>query len=852
MPSTVNGIGTHYYGKKNLEVRPGVCEFCRRDAKLASYDTQLWFVVLFIPLIPLGKKHILNYCPHCTRHRVLSLKEWEEIKQKNISGAMEAMKANPQDPKLAVKLHGTLVAFGQTGEAEKLGLLLKERFANDAETQVYLGSTMQYLGKHAESIPFYEQALRLNPELAEAKVAIGLDFTRKGRLDEAQKMLAFLEAPGMAEYPGALFALAQGYQNANRHKEAAALFRLLSERFPKLAQDKNFRKAFKKSEAFLGVRESALPARERNWGRLVGWSVALAIIGAIVFGSNFYISQHRTLYLVSGYDKPVTVEIPGHEKRTISNRGAWTMTLPEGTYEATISGAIQQKAGFTIKSTFFARWFDKPVYVLNVGGAALLVHECARYSESPGTGEARYSFYYGEPFVTLPKVDYPFQSFPESIQLPSHSQAVEKTRIDVFRGPASMAFLALAGKGRYDEALPLAEWHLRLHPESTEILPLYLAFSLQAKREKRALAYLSESVKRRPVEIAWHRMYQEARMSAHETPAVIAEYDALLKDDPENSALLYLRGRLCPVNKESVPLYEKAIARDPKNEYAHFALGSTLAGQGNWADARPHLAEAVRLLPDEAQFQEELFKVRLALKEFGELEKETRSSLAKDPLDHQYNVQLGQVLIAQDRNDEVEKLIATYQKNDLAKNKLPDEPALNLLKARLFYSAGKFSELEQLTLKRKSTAAMTARFNALVELGRLPEAVELLKVNDPEHASPFESLALSLAWKNSGNEDQAAAFRKRAIDVLAAGRPDYLTAAEFLKRDQPGSMEELMDVSLPPEQKALFLVAMAQRFPETGPELIKTARNLNVTRDFPFHLINRLCTPVLNASQSTK
>jgi hypothetical protein len=341
-------------------------------------------------------------------------------------------------------------------------------------------------------------------------------------------------------------------------------------------------------------------------------------------------------------------------------------------------------------------------------------------------------------------------------------------------------------------------------------------------------------------------------MSAHETPAVIAEYDALLKDDPENSALLYLRGRLCPVNKESVPLYEKALARDPKNEYAHFALGSTLAGQGNWADARPHLAEAVRLLPDEAQFQEELFKVRLALKEFGELEKETRSSLAKDPLDHQYNVQLGQVLIAQDKNDEVEKLIATYQKNDLAKNKLPDEPALNLLKARLFYSAGKFSELEQLTLKRKSTAAMTARFNALVELGRLPEAVELLKVNDPEHASPFESLALSLAWKNSGNEDQAAAFRKRAIDVLAAGRPDYLTAAEFLKRDQPGSMEELMDVSLPPEQKALFLVAMAQRFPETGPELIKTARNLNVTRDFPFHLINRLCTPVLNASQSTK
>ena len=852
MPSTVNGIGTHYYGKKKLEVRPGVCEFCRRDAQLASYDTTLWFVVFFIPLIPVGKKHILNYCPHCTRHRVLSLKEWEEIKQKNISGAMEEMKANPQDPKLAVKLHGTLVAFGQTGDAEKLGLLLKERFANDAETQVYLGSTMQYLGKHAESIPFYEQALRLNPELAEAKVAIGLDFIRKGRLDEAQKLLAFLEAPGMAEYPGALFALAQGYQNANRHKEAAGLFRLLSERFPKIAQDKSFRKAFKKSETFLGVRESALPARERNWGRLVGWGVALGIIAAIVFGSNSYISKHRTLYLVSGYDKPVTVEIPGHEKRTITSRGAWTMTLPEGAYEAAISGAVKQKASFTIKSTFFARWFDKPVYVLNVGGAALLVHEYASYGQSPTAGGARYSFYYGEPFVTLPKVDYPFEPFPESIQLPSHSQAVEKSRVDVFHGPASLAFIALAGKKRYDEALPLAEWHLRLHPESTDLLQLYYAFSMEAKREKHALAFLSESVKRRPVEIAWHRMYQEVRMSAHETPAVIAEYDALLKEDPENSALLYLRGRLCPTGKESIPFYEKAIARDAKNQYAHFALGSTRASRGNWTEARQHLAEAVRLMPEEGQFQEELFQVRLALKEFGELEKETRASLTKDPLDHQFNVQLGQVLIAQDKNDEVEKLITTYQKNDLAKNKQPDEPALNILKARLYYSAGEFSELEQLTLKRKSRTAMTARFNALVELGRLPEAVELFKLNGPEHENPFQSLALSVAWKNSGNEEQAAAYRKQAIEGLAAGRPDLVAAAEFLKRSQPGSLEELMEVSLPPEQKTLFLIAMAQRFPEAGPELMKTARTLNVVRDFPFHLINRVCTPGVNASQSTK
>ncbi len=32
MPTTVNGIGTHYYGHKNPTVRHGVCQACGQDA----------------------------------------------------------------------------------------------------------------------------------------------------------------------------------------------------------------------------------------------------------------------------------------------------------------------------------------------------------------------------------------------------------------------------------------------------------------------------------------------------------------------------------------------------------------------------------------------------------------------------------------------------------------------------------------------------------------------------------------------------------------------------------------------------------------------------------------------------
>src|SRR4051794_32378846 len=105
MPTLHNGIGTWYYGKKNLQTRPGVCDSCHKPTELQSYDTRLWFVIFLIPVIPLGRKHILDKCPKCSRHRSLPLKEWEALKAKNISEAMAAYKASPADAKAAVKLH---------------------------------------------------------------------------------------------------------------------------------------------------------------------------------------------------------------------------------------------------------------------------------------------------------------------------------------------------------------------------------------------------------------------------------------------------------------------------------------------------------------------------------------------------------------------------------------------------------------------------------------------------------------------------------------------------------------------------------------------------------------------------
>jgi tetratricopeptide (TPR) repeat protein len=840
MPHTINGVGTHYYGRKNLQTRPGVCEFCRRESVLSSYDTRLWFVFIFIPLIPLGKKHILNYCPKCTRHRVTSLAEWEKIKNQNLSDAMAGVAANPQDPKAAIKAHSALIAFGHAAEADKLSAMMAERFANDAPTQAYLGSMMQYLGKFEQAIPYYERALSLDPELAEAKVAVALNLIQKDRLDDAHKLLRFLEAPGVAEYSGALFALATGYQRAGRHADALVIFNLLLERFPKLSQDKKFRQAFKQSQEASGA-PSTLPPRKVNWGPLVGWGGAIAIVLLAILGSNYYISQHRTLYLVSGFAQPVTVNIPGHEKTIISNRGVWTMTLPEGKYQAAITGATNQTVDFTIVSTFFGRWFGKPLYILNAGGSALLYFENATYSANPGDAGGSFNFYFGKSFLEFPRIDYPFAPLPERITLDNQSSA-QKNSVELFHGNSTDAFMSLVKLNRLNEAMDLAEWYLRIHPDATEALPYYSFCAEVSGQTQRALAYYAQAVKRRPVELEWHRMYQEARIIVTRDAAqVIAEYDALLQADPTNSALLYLDGRLQTSKKKAVPLYQQAIAQNSSNYFAHYALAQSYAEHGDWDAALPEMNTAVRLDPENVLFEEEQFQVRMAVKDYSGLEKDLQAKLRANPLDLRSATRLADVFITQDRADEMKKLLAGCESNVRAKYPGAEDEVMSDVRAHLLYSSGKFEELQKLGSPNGVRRGKTPdRFDALVELGRLQDAADALKARGADKADAFEILALSAAWKQTGNDEKASTTRTQAVEALLTDRPGCEIAAKWLKDGRPVPLEDVLDLSIPPERKKTLLVALAQITPENSAAFLAAARRLNVSRSFPFHLINRL------------
>ena len=820
-----------------------------------SYDTRLFFVILYIPIIPLARKRILDECPVCRRHYAIDAEKWETQKQLGISGAMDTYEASPT-PEAAMELHQTMLNFHQRAQAAEFRRGMVEKFGENAHVRAYLGEALTRAGNAAEGAPHFTRALELRPDLPEARVGVARQHLGAQRLDDARGLLDFLEKPG-AEHLYSLEPLemlADSYRAAGQHAPALELYQRLLAGLPAIGQIPAFRKKVQLSEKALRPAATMLPKRKWSWKNIFGsgarwrglgiFGVVLLLIGAGFVIANESIRRHRTVVIVNATDADTSVIVRGAgEDRTVrlarvrpggAKPNMQEIVLPEGRYHVLIGGGAAEEFDLEVRTEYWSRWSGDPLWLINVRGAALLV--CERVTYRRDAPPPTFDLHFGKTLETFSEVTHAFKTLPESLQLKSNEQRV-LTHLDFFQGDPAGMLGALSLRHRDSEALDLAEWLVKGVPGDEMFLQNYADLAAHSHQSPRAERLLRTGLAARPVNLPWHRQYQNLHMNPADEAALAAEYDRLLAAEPENSALLYLRGRIGP-NGDA--WFERALKADPANPYASFALGYDRMAMADAAGARPLLASAAAGAPGSVQFGQLLWQCRLALGETAALEAEARAGLANAPLSMGAAQRLIEILAADGKNTEAATVAADYAR---AVAKLaPEERAalLPIIRRELFYATGDFAALEKDAAPDRTPAGRRTLLQALVEQGRAAEAVKLLPLIAANAEDAVHCLVLSLALRQSGDAATADAWLERGVQFFAGGTKAEQSFAQRLRDSAAPDLAALTALKTDCMGKAIFLAALAAQHPAQRAEVHRLIRRLPLPRGYPYHFLQRL------------
>jgi len=857
------GVGTKFYGCRGLQRTYGQCEFCGRTVELRNYETTRWFRI-FVPLLPLGRKQIVAECSACGRRKIVSVGSWEAERNKLVeadqaalaaaalSAAAKSAGSTSADPKsaapnsgeIAGRLLENLLAVGRFQEGSDLANRIQRDFSGDIAAQMHLAGYFDTLGRKTEAAAAWRRAHDLDPQNLAAKHGFAVSRIEMGGCAEVRPLLAADPPIPAAKDPGLYVALAKALQRANSHRQALDVLAEVNAESPESSRRRSFRETVYDSRQVERGYQKSLPAVRRipAPGRRF-WAATAAAFVALLFAA-WYITGRHTVYLINGFTQPVEVSIDGGEKLVLAPREHQTVTLADGRHKATfvLGAGAPRDEEFTVKSEFVERFKKPRFFFYSPGSSAVVEHEQLDYNGPTDPPTRTYGLFLGDSgFETTPPADNLFVPFASDRPEVAAGATVSRSRIGVPEIRSAVVLQIFSG-GPVDEMMTFAELHLQDDPKADDLVAAYTAYATGHEQTKRCLEFLATGLKERPVRTEWHRSYQNVRrIQLHEDKQVRAEYTELLNAEPQNSALLYLRGRIEPDGKAAIDYFKRSIDADPKNPYPRFAEGVELMVAGDLDAALPLVREANRLHPNQPEIHTALQTAELAAGDHKPLEKDIRKAAEGAPFSLDLHLQLMQTLVAEGGTKEAGEAEDQFEKRLKAAAGDQANDAIRVSQLAYLYMQRKFSDMATLVKAGGPTPAdQQAQFFAEVELGHLDAAAAILDASPQLDAGGDLSLALSIAWRARGNDKLAAQWQAKACKIYNDS-PDELhhLAADILRQAPSIDAAKARHLLLPAPVKAIWLTALAQQCPDQRAELLTLAKQLNFNQLFPNHFLNQ-------------
>ncbi|HBC85573.1 MAG TPA: hypothetical protein DCZ94_01330 [Lentisphaeria bacterium] len=847
MPHTVNGIGTGYFGSRNRIDFQGVCEFCENEVKLSSYDTTLYFVVFFIiPLIPLKKLRILLKCPHCGRHRALSLRDWEDGRREALEKIRKEIESDRFSEDDAFSCISTLIEYQAVDSLTSMSPGLHELFKENPDVLALLARGHAYFGQNQEAEKLFRESLELK-EVDGVKESLAVVLMRLGRPEEAEKYLQHVFDQEISDRIGCLYQLARAYQAQGKHGETLDVLDKCVSIMPSLAEDtyikrlrtiseKN-RNTAKPVKAYTTQAGCASSVKSRDIGGLIAklaGLIILLLILAIYLLACFADGTNKDVVLVNGINKDYSFLLNKKEYK-LSALGHRRIQLPEGRVDLEPVGSSPcATATFEISVPFFIRPFVKRTFVINPDGVCVILKEKGYYAKNADkVPQTEYSFYAGNQFQVFKGIDYPFKDFPEKLTVSSKETAVSRTGIS-----SLSKYLFGPGSGYYWETMEkdlgaakmqeLASKMIRIVPESEGCLD-YLYAESSPEQFTNAVSQLTVQL---PAIIPLHRLYQESMKKLGKKAELLDKYGKLHQENPSDNSITYLYARILDETRASDELFLKSVQGENPCPYSYFALAYRGMARADFHNAAEMMANAIRLDPGNEGFRVQRLNALLAAQEYDTLFKEI-SGESKD-LANLFSFETLCEMSVYVSKSEPDKAKAAYEKR---LEKMPkDDTSGKYFSAQLAYMKGDKAAFSEYFRAEKSPVY---KFMAEFTAGNLDEAVKSMG-DDSSEGLLFNNLLMYLEYLRRGDKTRSETFKKEAVRILSYGDADERLMAEYIEGRKKVEMEKVHNAVLDVTAKVPLMLALAESAPEKSAELRKFAGRLNYGRLFPSLYIREL------------
>lgn len=847
MPYTINGIGTWYWGKRNVHEEVDQCRHCQRQATLKSYDTGLYFVVFYIPLLPLGRQRILRHCPHCTRHNVMPLKEWDRTRRETLTQAAQNFQRAPDNAEVAKDMLRACAVYQDRPAFDAVAGSLRERFRADPEVLQALVQAYDYFGDHERAAEAAGAALALDPASEQLRHQAAIQLVHCRRTAEAASLLAPRLQRAAPEDQTVHWLLAQGYQAEGRHAEALEVFQRLAERYPASAQLKEFRKARRASEKRLGKgKPFVVPQLAASGTKSAGvgiWTggfarwfapVLLGLVLCAYVAFAFQLGSNRRVYLVNGLDRASVVMING-QRHDLRPHGVKEVRVAEG--EVRVGLADGRASSVRLESSFLLRPFSQAVTALNPDQCAILAADRIVYRTKNSQVEGGTERNLRPPALVheLAGFDKVFEPPPETVSLSSATSVAYRLCLSQLPVRSADEGYSLLKSGvSAAEAARFARRWAEFHPDDETALAV-AAGALPAEQLRELVQPM---LARRPVNIEAHRLRQN--FAGTFTPALRDEYRALLEAEPGNMDLVYLLGRVTEDRAQALAYFRQAADAPQPSPDASYALAYDAAGVADWPEALSRIRAALRLKPAKERFQGLERVALLGLRRYEEILALPQTRQAATSV---YAGTAGFPILLQDAAGDragadraarsyLERLQGLAKKRAVGQDFVEQGQAMleaQLLAQRgdLLGAAGALDRMKDATAScvaselRGRWAVAVSGFEKLSE-GGLRQALRLYAGAAKEGDS-----AADKAWEHC---------LRLAKDRARSG----LSPLDLMEGRQPITLENVRGLVLDTEEKAAMAAALAMRAPAERRALLDFARSLAVHLGLENALLRRL------------